>query len=170
MGTEGLALTLARIVVAAAASFAGAGVDALVDSKTASNTLAILLFLGVIAGALDTFGNFGSGSGLKIFGSSASSPSSGSSVDFPLASVGRFGAFADSVAGTVGISTDSPLEPAGAGYLGSTVEGVPSTSFGTLAISMYLGRCIKTLIFLPFGIAEMAEAATFLFFPCFCEG
>jgi hypothetical protein len=46
----------------------------------------------------------------------------------------------------------------------------PSASIGTLAVSMYLGRCVKTLIFLPFGVAEMAEAAAFLFFPYFRKG
>jgi hypothetical protein len=39
-----------------------------------------------------------------------------------------------------------------------------------VAISIFLGRCVKTLIFLPFGTAEMAEVAVFLFFPCFHEG
>jgi hypothetical protein len=32
------------------------------------------------------------------------------------------------------------LAPTGTGYSGSTVEEVPSASFGTLAVSMYLGR------------------------------
>jgi hypothetical protein len=53
---------------------------------------------------------------------------------------------------------------------GSAVEGVPSTSFGTLVVSMYLGQCINILIFLPFSAAEMAEVAVFLFFPYFHEG
>jgi hypothetical protein len=172
MGTEGPASTSARVVVASTASFAGAGVDALVDSKTTSSTLAILL-LGVIAGALDTFGNSGSGGGLRIFGNPADSSSSSSSTAFSLASVGRFGAPTDSAFScpiTLGTLADSPLELTGARYLGSAVEDFPSASFGTLAVSIHLGRCIKTLIFLPFGAAEMAEVATFLFFPCFCEG
>jgi hypothetical protein len=155
------------------ASFAGAGVHTLVDSKTASSTLAILLLLGVIAGALDTFGNSGSGGGLRIFGNPADSSSSGSSVVFSLASVGRFDAPADSALScpiTLGTSADSPLELTGARYPGSAVEDVHSASFGTLAVSMYLGWCVKTLIFLPFGAAEMAEVANFLFFPAFREG
>jgi hypothetical protein len=63
-----------------------------------------------------------------------------------------------------------PLGPVGTGYSTSAVEDVPSPSFGTVAVSMYLGRCVKTLIFLPFGIAEMAEMVAFLFFPYFREG
>jgi hypothetical protein len=92
---------------------------------------------------------------------------------FSFASAGRFGASADlafSCPITFGTSTDSPLAPAGLGYSGSTAEEAPSACFGTLAVSMYLGRCVKTLIFLPFGVAEMAEVATFIFFPCFHEG
>jgi hypothetical protein len=69
-----------------------------------------------------------------------------------------------------GTSAYSPLEPAGAGYPGSAVEDVPSASFGIVSVSMYPGRCVKILIFLPFGAAEMAEVAAFLFFPCFREG
>jgi hypothetical protein len=83
-----------------------------------------------------------------------------------------FGAPADSIFSCpiiFGTSTDSSLELAGAGCLGSAVEDVPSTSFGTLAISMYLGWCVKTLIFLPFGATEMAKVAAFLFFPAFAR-
>jgi hypothetical protein len=129
--------------------------------------------LGVILGTLDTFDNSGSGSGLKIFGSSTGSSSSGSLTVFSLASVGRFGTPVDSVFScpiTFGTSVDSPLELIGAGYPGSTMEDVPSASFGTLAVSMYLGRCVKTLIFLLFDAAEMAKTTAFLFFPCFHEG
>jgi hypothetical protein len=50
------------------------------------------------------------------------------------------------------------------------VEDVPSSNFGTVAVSIYLGRWVKTLIFLPFGTTEMAEGVVFLFFPCFHEG
>lgn len=135
----------------------------MLDSRTASSTLAILL-LGVIAGAFDTFDNSGSTGELKIFGSPVVSPSSGFSVVFPLASTACFSASADPVAGTFGTSADSSLELAGAGCPGSAMD-VPSASFGTVAVSMYLGRCVKTLIFLPFGAAEMAEVAVFLFFP-----
>jgi hypothetical protein len=84
-----------------------------------------------------------------------------------------FGAPADSIFSCpiiFGILADSSLEPAVVGCPSSAVEGVLSTSFGTLAVSMYLGRCVNTLIFLPFGATEMAEVAVFLFFPCFHEG
>jgi hypothetical protein len=63
MGTEGPASTSTRVVAASVASFAEAGVGALVDSKIVSSMLAILLLLGVNAGTLDSFGNSGSGSG-----------------------------------------------------------------------------------------------------------
>jgi hypothetical protein len=138
---------------------------------TASSTLAILLLLGVIAGAFDTFGNSGSGSRLKIFCGPAVSSQSGSLTTFPLASAVFFGASADPVAGTFGTSTDSStLWLAGADCPGSAMEDVPSPSFDTVAVSIYLGRCVKTLIFLPFGTTKIAEAAVFLFFPCFREG
>ena len=95
MGTEGPTSGSARAVAASAVSFAGEGVDALVDSMTASSTLAILLLLGVIAGAFETFGNSGFGGGLKIFGSPTVSSRSGSLTAFPLAWVACFGASAD---------------------------------------------------------------------------
>jgi hypothetical protein len=64
---------------------------------------------------------------------------------------------AGSAIGTFGNSID----------LASAVEDAPSSNFGTVAISMYLGRCVKTLTFLPFGTVEMAEVVVFLFFPTF---
>jgi hypothetical protein len=121
-------------------------------------------------GAFDTFDNSGFIGRLKIFGSLAVSPSSGSSVAFSLASAVCFGALAESVAGTFGTSAGSSSKSAGAGYPCSAIEVVLSVSFGTMAVSIYLGRCVKTLIFLPFGAAEMAEVAVFLFFLCFREG
>jgi hypothetical protein len=146
VGTVGPASGLARTVAASAVYFAGAGVDALVDSMTASSTLAILLLLGLIAGVFDTFDNSSSDGGLKIFGGPAVSSRSSSSVAFPLASIACLGALADSIAETFGISADSLLEPAGAGCPGSVVEEVLSTSFSTVAVSMYLGRCVKTFL------------------------
>jgi hypothetical protein len=130
----------------------------------ASSTLAILLLLGVIAGAFDTFGNSGSA------GAVVSSQSSFSAA-FPLTSAVCFGTSADPVAETFGTTADSSeLRLAGVACSVPAVEGVPSPSFGTVTVSMYLGRWVKTLIFLPFGTTEMAEAAVFLFFPCFREG
>jgi hypothetical protein len=97
-----------RTVAASTVSLAGAGVDALVDSRTASSTLAILLLLGVIARAFDTFGNSGSAGGLKIFGSPTVSPSSSSLAAFPLASAPCFGISTDPVAGTFDNSANFP--------------------------------------------------------------
>jgi hypothetical protein len=171
VGTKGPASASTRAVAASATFFAWAGVNAVVNSMTASSTLAILLLLGVIAGAFDTFGNSGSCGRLKIFGGPVVSSQSGSSVAFPLASAICLGASVDPVAGTFGTSADSSaLRPIGADYLGSAMEDVPSLSFGTVAVSIYLGRCVKTLIFLSFGTTEIAEAVVFLFFPCFREG
>jgi hypothetical protein len=126
----------------------------------AYSTLAILLF-GVTTG---------------IFYTSADFLNSGSSVIFAFASAGHFSTSVISASAystvvfRISSSADPAMALAGAGNSGSTAEEGPSASFGTLAVSMYLGRCVKTLIFLPFGIAEMAEAAAFLFFLCFHEG
>jgi hypothetical protein len=170
VGTEGPASSSTRAVAASATFFAGAGVSALVDSMIVYSTLAILL-LGVIAWAFDTFGNSGSGGGLKIFGGPVVSSRSVSLAAFPSASAVSFGASADPVAGTFGTLADfSALHSTGADCPGTAMEDVPSPSFGTEAVSIYLGRCVKTLIFLPFGTAGMAEAAVFLFFLCFREG
>jgi hypothetical protein len=92
MGIEGPTSASTRAVAALAVSFTGAGVDTLADSKTASSTLVVLLLLGVIAGALGAFGNYGFSGGLRIFCNPADSPSSGSSAAFSLASAGCFGA------------------------------------------------------------------------------
>jgi hypothetical protein len=109
--------------------------------------------LGVVAGAFATFGNSASAGGLKISGSTIAFSSSGFLAASSLASTGStIGTFSNSI------------------RLASAVEDVPSPSFGTVAVSMYLDRCVRTLIFLPFGAAEMAEVAAFLFFPCFHEG
>jgi hypothetical protein len=140
---------------------AEAGVGTLVDSRIASSTLAILLLFGVTAGIFDISANF-----LNY----------GSSVIFALALAGCFGTSATlasvySVAVfRISSSADPVVASVGAGNSGLAVEEGPSSSFGTLAVSMYLGRCVRTLIFLPFGVAEMDEAAVFLFFPCFREG
>jgi hypothetical protein len=170
VGTEGPTSVSMRTVAASTVSLAGEGVDALVDSRTVSNTLAILLLLGVIAGAFDIFGSSGFVGRLKIFDSPTDSPSSGSLAAFPLTSTSCFGVSTYPVAGTFGNSANSSLGLAGVGCSASAMEDVPSPSLGTVVDSMYLGRCVKTLIFLPFGTAEMAEVAAFLFFPCFREG
>jgi hypothetical protein len=137
------------------------GVVTLVDSMTASSTLAILRLFGVTTGIFDTSADF---------------LNSGSSTVFSFASVGHFGTSAilvsvcSAAVFRISSSADPVVASVGAGNSGSIVDEGPSASFGTLAISMYLGRCVKTLIFLPFDVAEMAEAAVFLFFPCFHEG
>jgi hypothetical protein len=170
VGTKGPASASVQTIAASTTFFTGTGVNALVDSMTASNTLAILLLLGVIAGVFDIFGNSGSAGGLKIFGSPTVSPSFGTVAVFYFASATCFGVPTGPAAGAFDNSASSSLGMVGAGCSASTVEDVPSPSFGTVAVSIYLGRCVKTLIFLPFGTAEMAEVAAFLFFPCFHKG
>jgi hypothetical protein len=121
------------------------GVDVFMDSITASNTLAILLFLRVIAGILDGFGSSIAHGGLRAFNRSAAFSSFGSSVGSVLASTGTK-------------------------WLGSYIEVDPSISFDTSAVSMRLGPRVKTLIFFYFDALEVVEVAAFLFFPCFREG
>jgi hypothetical protein len=65
---------------------AEAGVDVFTDSITASITLDILLFLGVVAGMLDGFGSSVVHGGLSAFNCSATFSSFGSSTGFVLAS------------------------------------------------------------------------------------
>jgi hypothetical protein len=131
---------------------------------TASSTLAILLLLGVIARVFATFGNSSSDC-------PAVSSRSGFSVVFPSTSAVCFSTSADPVAETFGTTVDSlALRPAGVSCSASTMEDVPSPNLGTVAVSMYLCRWVKTLIFLHFGTTEMAEATIFIFFPAFAKG
>jgi hypothetical protein len=127
------------------ASGAEAGVDTFTDSIPVYSTLAILLLFGVIATIFDTFGSFVSCNGLKAFNCSVDflSPSSSAGSDMVSMSVER---------------------------LGSRPEVDPSIGFDTSVVSARLVRCVKTLTFFGFGVLEIAEAAAFLFFPCFCEG
>lgn len=162
-GAEGPASVSARTATTLAAIFIGVGVGALVVSMTTSSTLAILLLLGVVAGALATFGNSVSTGGLKISGSTIVSSNSGFLVAPSLASTGStidtFSTIVDS----------SALRAAGASCSASVAEDVSSSNFSTMVVSIYLGRWVKTLIFLPFGTAGMAEVAVFLFFPAFAR-
>jgi hypothetical protein len=116
------------------------GVDVFTASITASSTLAILLFLGVVTGILDGFGGSVMHGGLRTFSGSAAFFSFGYSAGSVLASTG----------------TD--------------IEADPSISLGTSAVSMRLGQCVKTLTFFNFGALEATEVTVFLFFPCFREG
>jgi hypothetical protein len=88
---------------------AEAGVDDFTDSITASSTLAILLFLGVVAGMLDGFSSSIVHGGLGAFNCFAAFSSFGSSAGFVLA------------------STDTER-------LGFAIGVAPSISFGTSAL------------------------------------
>jgi hypothetical protein len=117
-----------------------------------------------VARAFATFGNSASAGGLKISGSIIVFSSSGFLAASSLASAG-------SAKGTFGTTADSSaLRPVGAACSVSAMEDAHSPNFDNVAISIYLGRWVKTLIFLPFGATEMTEAAVFLFFPCLHEG
>jgi hypothetical protein len=67
---------------------AEAGVDVFTDSITASSMLAILLFLGVVAGMLNGFGSSVVHGGLSAFNYSNAFSSFSSSTGFVLASIG----------------------------------------------------------------------------------
>jgi hypothetical protein len=143
--------------------------------ETLTNTLAILLLFRVIAEISITFGSSVSCGGLRIFGCSANFFDFGSSAVFALASAGRFStsvvsAFCCSVI-TFGLDTlaNFSLAPTRAGQSDPEAED-PSAGFDTSAVSARLGRCVKTLTFFGFGVLAIAEAAIFLFFPCFREG
>jgi hypothetical protein len=137
-----------------------AGIGTFVDSMTASSTLAILLLFGVTAG---------------IFYASADFLNSGSLDVFVIASAGHFSTSVVSAFGCsaavfgFGTLADSPLASAGAGNSGSIAEEEPSASFGTLAISMYLGRCVKTLIFFPSVWQRWPKQQPFFSFPAFAR-
>jgi hypothetical protein len=117
------------------------------DSKIASKTLTILLFLGVHVVA-DSFG---------------------SAITIILGCSGTFSAtFSDSgsLAGSAMVSTGI----AGTISLARGVVSALSINFGTSAVSMRLGLHVKTLIFFDFDTPVDVEAATFLFIPCFWAG
>jgi hypothetical protein len=128
---------------------------------TASSTLAILLLLRVAAGAFATFDNSASTSGLRIFGSAIvfsnysflAAPSSASTGS----TIGTFGTIVDS----------SALRAAGAACSASTAEDVSSPNFGTMAVSIYIGWWVKTLIFLPSAQQKWPKWQFFSFFPAF---
>jgi hypothetical protein len=67
---------------------AEAGADVFTDSKTASSTLAILIFLGVTAGMLDGFGSPIAHDGLNTFNYFVVFSNFGSLARFVLASIG----------------------------------------------------------------------------------
>jgi hypothetical protein len=98
---------------------ADAGVDTFTDSITTSNILAILLLFGVIEAIFCTFGCSVSCNELIDFGPSAAIFNFGSSADFTLAS-------------------------AVAGWLDLAAED-PSAGLDSSAVSVCLGRCVKTL-------------------------
>jgi hypothetical protein len=80
-------------------------------------------------------------------------------------------ALADPTICTFGTTIDpSALRATGAACFASAAEKVPSPNSGTTVVSIYHGRWVKTFIFLPFGIAVVAEVAVFLFFFAFARG
>jgi hypothetical protein len=116
---------LACVLIASAIFFEGAGLKAFIVSNTASNTLAILLLLGVAAEAFCTFGSSASFEGLRISGiffvSSAYGSSALSSLDMVGLTVGTFGT-------TVGSSVLCTIKAA---FSASAAEEVPAPNSGT---------------------------------------
>jgi hypothetical protein len=151
-GAEGPASKVACAIPASSNFFkaspsvsdAEAGVYTFTYSMTASSTLAILLLLRVAAGIFDALGSSVSRNGLKAFGCSDVVFSSGS-------------------------STDSVPASAGAERHGSDMEEDPSIGLSTLAVSMRLGRCVKTLTFFGFAMLEIAEQQSFFSFLAFTK-
>jgi hypothetical protein len=90
------------ILVALAIFFEGAGLKTFIVSSTTSNTLAILLLLGVAAEAFCTFGSFASVEGLRISGifivSSVCGSSAFSSLEMAGPTIGTFGTLVGSSA------------------------------------------------------------------------
>jgi hypothetical protein len=125
--TEGLASEIVCALPASSGFFkispsvlraSAEGVDVFTDYITASSTLAILHFLGVVAGIPDAFGNSVMHDRLRAFSCTTAFSSFGSSAGSILASTG----------------TDRH---------GSDIEANPSISFDTSAVSMRLGRHVK---------------------------
>jgi hypothetical protein len=105
-----------------------------VVSITASSTLAILLLLGVAAGAFCTFGNSAYAGGLRISGIFTDFSTFGSSAVSSLALAGL-------TVGTFGTTIDSSaLCTMGAACFAWAVEEVPSPNSGTTVGSIYHGR------------------------------
>jgi hypothetical protein len=125
------------------------GVGIFTDSKTASRTLAIILFVGVVVAVADSFGNYVTVGQLSNFGcSSTVSFGPGSSTGPTLALIG------------ITEATSMASGPA------STL----SISFGTSAVAIGFGLRVKTLALFSFGTIEEVEAAVFLFPPYFRIG
>jgi FtsZ-interacting cell division protein ZipA len=71
------------------------------------------------------------------------------------------------VISSFGTSASFDLASAGIEQPGSVTRATLSLSFSTSAISIRLGRCVKTLTFFDLDTLEVAEVKVFLFFPCF---
>jgi hypothetical protein len=96
--------------------------------------------LGFVAGAFVTFSSSASAGGLRIFGNITVFSNSVSLATLSLAS-------ADPTIGTSDTLVDSSvLRAAGAAGSASAAEDVSSPNFGTVAVSIYLGLWVKTLI------------------------
>jgi hypothetical protein len=135
-----------------------AGVGIFVDFKTASKTLAILLFLWVIVAAVVSFGNpvvvgrlssFKCSSAYELFVSD-------SSAGPTLASTVTAGIVSDTEGITSVCSTISIL-------FVSSIVAVLSKEWG-------FSLCAKTLALFGLGAVEEDKVAIFLFDPCFRTG
>jgi hypothetical protein len=155
-------------------SGAEAGVCIFEDSITTSSTLAILLVFVVIAGILDIFGNSGSCGGLRVFGCSTDLLGYDFSVVFSLVSAGRFSTSTGSVfscsAITIGYGTSANSTLSKSGVLWLNSKKRPFSKLRHFGCFNIPGSVRQNFNLFPFGVVEIAEVATFLFFPCFHEG
>jgi hypothetical protein len=119
----------------------GTGVGIFTNSKTASKTLAILLFLGVVVAVADSFGNSVTMGQLSNFGYSAVFFGPGSSTGPALASI-------------------AITEVA---FVASRLASALLMSFGTSAVPIGFDLRVKTLALFGFGTVEEVEAAVFIF-------
>jgi hypothetical protein len=115
------------------------GVGAFMDSKTASKTLSIHLFLGVTVAVLNGFGSRITDGGLSTFGCSAVFSDPGSFTGSILASI----------------------DVEGAVFMAEGAASALSISFGTSVVLIGFSLRVKTLALFSFGALEEVEAATF---------
>jgi hypothetical protein len=126
--------------------------------------LAILLLLGVVVGAFITFGNSASAGGLIIFDTITDFSNSGSLAASSLASAGL-------TIGTFGAAVDpSASALAGVACFALAAVEVPSPNLGTMAVSIYRGRWVKTFIFLALRHNSGGRSGNFSLFSLPSQG
>jgi hypothetical protein len=135
-----------------------AGVTIFRDSITASKTLAILLFLGVVVAVVDGFSNSAIIGGPNGFGCSyVVFLVSGSSTSLALALVDKKGIVSTTLASMAGTTS-------------AFSKNFTSSIVGTAAVPTSLGLRVRTLALFDFDALEEVKVAIFLFPPCLRAG